>query len=122
MLISNSSLNKGLNNMLIHDEVKNLYYDEYRECYYVIIRKREENYIENSSIITKFLYPNCFILILDKNLNHIGEVHFPKDVYSFQMVFITNKGLYISEDNVENPSFSEDYMRFRLFTLERNKN
>jgi hypothetical protein len=117
----NSSINNYLNNKLILDEVKCIYYDEFRECYYITIRKREDQRIKNSSITTKFLYPDCFILILDKKLKHIGEVHFPKDIYLFHMVFITDKGLYISEDNVNNPSFSEDYMRFRLFTLERTK-
>jgi len=113
-----SNLKKGLEEKLIHDEIINIYYDKYRECYYLIIRKREPNYIRNSSITTHFIYPDCFILVLDKNLHYLGEVYFPKDIYSFNMMFITHKGLYISEDNINNPLFSEDYMRFRLFTLE----
>ena len=39
-----SNLKKGLEEKLIHDEIINIYYDKYRECYYLIIRKREPNY------------------------------------------------------------------------------
>lgn len=116
-----SSVSNYLNDKLLRDEVKCLYYDEFRECYYITIRKREDDRINNSSITTKFQYPECFILVLDKNLKHIGEVHFPKDKYSFRMCFVTEKGLYISEDHINNPGFSEDFMRFRLFTLKRNR-
>jgi hypothetical protein len=117
-----SSINSYLNDKLLHDEVECLYYDEFRECYYITIKKREEDRINNSSITAKSQYPECYILILDKNLKHIGEVHFPKDMYSFRMCFVTGKGLYISEDHVNNPGFNDDYMRFRLFTLEKTKN
>jgi hypothetical protein len=116
-----SSMNNGLNDMLTRDRVQCMYYDPFRECYYITIRKREDDRIDNSSIKIKFLYPECYILILDKNLKHMGEVHFPEDTYSFQMCFVTEKGLYISEDHVNNPEFSDDYMRFRLFTLEKTR-
>jgi hypothetical protein len=119
-----TDISKALRVMLGNDEIYNLYYDEFRKCYYVLIRKREDEYNSNSSfssISNKFVYPNCFILILDKNLNHLGEVFFTENTYSFKMCFITEKGLYISEDHIDNPSFNDDYMRFRLFTLEKTK-
>jgi predicted DNA-binding transcriptional regulator YafY len=49
----------------------------------------------------------------------MGDVFLPDNTYSLKMMFITPQGLYISEDHINNPAFSEDYMRFRLFTLER---
>lgn len=116
-----ADISKGLNERLGFDEIINLYYDEFRKCYYVLIRKRDDDFIYNSSINNRFVYPNCFILILDKNLKHIGEVFFPENIYSFQMCFVNEKGLYVSEDHVDNPGFNEDYMRFRLFTLEKIK-
>jgi hypothetical protein len=103
--------------MLSIDEIQDMYYDKYRECYYIVIRKREKVLINGTAMNNRFIYPNCYILILDKNLKHMGEVFLPDDIYSFKMMFITPDGLYISEDNVNNPSFSEDYMRFKLFKL-----
>lgn len=114
-----TDIETGLRQKLNFDDFINLYYDDYRECYYALIRKRSDDNVKSKSLSGKFLYPECYILILDKDLRHLGEVHFPPDKYSFQMFFITPEGVYISEDHINNPSFSEDYMRFRLFTLEK---
>ena len=101
------------------DEVQNIYFDEFRECYYVFVRKRKDDYDKNIDFLSEFMFPHCFIIILDKNLKHMGEVFLPDDTYSCQMVFITPEGLYISEDHPNNPDFDEDFMRFRLFKLEK---
>jgi hypothetical protein len=114
-----TDISLAINTMLQKDEIYNLHYDTYRNCYYVFIRKRENEISNDRSFQEKLTYPNCFILILDKNLKHLGEVHLPVGIYSFRMCFITKNGLYISEDHIDNPTFSEDFMRFRLFTLEK---
>jgi hypothetical protein len=111
-------LSDAINIERTHDNILNMYYDKYRECYYIVIKKRNSDSANKSSFGTNF-YPECFILILDKKLKYLGESYFQANTYSFQMCFITEKGLYISEDNIENPEFSEDLMRFRLFTLEK---
>mgnify|MGYP001214763231 CR=1 FL=1 len=105
----------GMRYTISHDEIVDILYDAFRECYYVFVRKRSKDSTNELNI--KFLYPDCFILILDKNLKHMGEVFLPDNTYSFKMKFITPEGLYISEDHVNNPSFDENYMRFRLFKL-----
>ncbi len=117
--LNKADIKKSIYENVSHDEIVDLLYDEFREHYYVLIRKRNENLGRNNAINTEFLYPDCFILILDKNLKYEGEVFFPDSIYSFKMVFITPEGIYISEDHVKNPSFSEDYMRFKLFKLEK---
>ncbi len=100
------------------DEVYSVYYDEYRECYYIVVRQRCENFdYKKMDFLSKFMFPHGFIIILDKNLKHMGDVFFPDNTYSFQMAFITPEGLYISEDHPNNPEFDEDFMRFRLFKL-----
>jgi hypothetical protein len=107
----------GLINSLSHDMVRDMLYDEYRNCYYIFIMKRNENPDAGSDIFLKMKFPDCFILILDKDLKHMGEVFLPDNTYSFQFSFITPEGLYISEDHPNNPDFDEDFMRFRLFKL-----
>jgi hypothetical protein len=92
-----------------------LMYDNYRECYYFIVKKRSDEKREASNFGVK--YPDCFIIILDKEFRHMGDVYFPKDIYYFKNMFITKEGLYISEDHIDNPTYSEDIMRFRLFKL-----
>ena len=114
-----ADLSTGMRRRITYDEVHNIYYDKYRECYYLLVRQREENLEKNPDFRTKFVYPHCFITIFDKNLKFMGDVFFPDDTYSFQMMFISPIGLYISEDHVNNPSYSENYMRFRLFKLKK---
>ena len=104
-------------NSLSHDMVRDMLYDKYRGCYYIFIMKRDENLDAQSDLFLKMKYPDCFILILDEDLKHMGEVFLPDNIYSFQVSFITPEGLYISEDHPNNPEFNEDFMRFRLFKL-----
>jgi hypothetical protein len=99
------------------DEFRDIIYDKYRECYYLVIRKRMKEAGRHVDYMINMLFPDCFIIILDKNLRPMGEVSFPNDTYSFQMMFVAPEGLYISEDHPNNPDFDEDFMRFRLFKL-----
>ncbi len=115
---NSSDVNKALKYNLSRDEIIDILYDFYRECYYLVVFQRTDDLGKNIDFRTKFLYPKGFIIILDKDFKHMGDVFFPDNTYSFKMMFITPQGLYISEDHVNNPSYSEDYMRFRLFTLE----
>jgi hypothetical protein len=114
-----ADMERGMKYLLSRDEVQDFYYDRYRKCYYLVVRQRNEDLGKSPDFRTKFVYPHCFIVILDNNLNNMGEVFFPDDTYSFKMMFITENGLYISEDHVNNPSFNEDAMRFRLFKLKK---
>lgn len=106
-------------NSLSHDMVRDMLYDKYRDCFYIFIMKRDEELDAESDLFLKMKYPDCFILILDKSFHHMGEVFLPDNTYSFQFSFITPDGLYISEDHPNNPEFDEDFMRFRLFKLEK---
>lgn len=109
----------ALMNTLTHDMLRDIFYDKYRNCYYIFYMKRNENPDAGRNLFLKLQYPDCFILILDKDLKHMGEVFLPDNTYSFQFSFITPDGLYISEDHPNNPDFDEDFMRFRLFKLEK---
>ncbi len=108
-----------LSHKLLHDLGRDLLYDRYRECYYYLIMKREEKISSGSDLLFKMKYPNGFILILSRDLEYLGEVFLPDNVYSLAFSFVTPEGLYLSEDNPENPAFDEDYMRFRLFRLNK---
>jgi hypothetical protein len=102
------------------DAVRDIHYDPYRECYYIVVRKREDEIHNKEFSLKNTLYPDCFIIILDKDFKHLGDVYFPKGIYNFSNMFIHKLGVYISEDHVDNPTYTEDTMRFRLFRLKRN--
>ena len=59
------------------------------------------------------------IMIMDENLNKIGEVDIPNSEYYFSNLwFVTEEGLYLSSNNLANPNMDEDYLSFDLFKLE----
>jgi hypothetical protein len=104
---------------LANDEVQDILYDNYRQCYYIIVRQRMDQLDAMTDFQQKFLFPHCFIIILDKNLKHMGELYLPDNTYSVKMVFIAPEGLYISEDHPANLLFNENKMRFRMFKLKK---
>jgi hypothetical protein len=116
---NNYDMEKALRYNLSHDEIIDIYYDLYRECYYLVVFKRTDDLGKELDFRSEFLYPKGFIIILDKTFKHLGDVFLPDNTYSLKMMFVTPQGLYISEDHINNPSYSEDYMQFRLFTLEK---
>lgn len=116
-----SNMKKYVMFYLKFDEVQKILYDRYRECYYLVIRKRQD-YLETNMDLRKFIYPNCYIIILDKNFKHMGDVYLPDNTYSYKLMFCTPTGLYISEDHINNSTYSENVIRFRLFTLDKTNN
>ena len=58
------------------------------------------------------------IIILNKDYEIIGETKFPGNTYAHHLCFVGKKGLYISENNENNPQFDENKLVFRCFTLQ----
>ena len=59
------------------------------------------------------------IIILNKDYEIIGETKFPGNTYAHHLCFVGKKGLYISENDENNPQFDENKLVFRCFTLQR---
>ncbi|MBR5540739.1 MAG: DUF4221 family protein [Bacteroides sp.] len=96
-----------------HSRYGKIYYDKYRDVYYRIVYPAND-FDENLSRIRK---KNFSIIILDKELNIIGETLFPDNVFVPELLFITDKGLYISTNNERNPDFDEDFLKFERIEL-----
>jgi len=65
-------------------------------------------------------YPQKFsIIILDKDLNIIGETLFPADMYDMHGYFINKDGLYLSCSNPFNLEYDVDKLEFQLINLVR---
>ncbi|MDH5598381.1 MAG: DUF4221 domain-containing protein, partial [Cyclobacteriaceae bacterium] len=95
----------------------NLAYDPFREYYYVFVQKSYTPESQDFNHLQK-LYrntPSFSIIILDKEMKKIGEQSLPEFTYLANNFFITEKGLYLSENNEFNPSFDENYLTFTLF-------
>ncbi|MDE0560952.1 DUF4221 family protein [Algoriphagus sp. NF] len=94
-----------------------LVYDEYREVYYrfayptLAIEKEEE-------LLALRENPGPFVIqVFNEDLTLITESYFEGGIYFPNNHFITEKGLYISANNPENPEAEEDAFRFELIKL-----
>jgi len=113
---------KALSNLFSSDRYKNLLYDKYRNVFYRFFlpsfdpENLEEEY---NHLDLEFSRPYSGVMVLDSELNIIGEHIFDKfQVYTTNNHFVGEKGLYISANNPFNPEYDEDMLRYLIFTTE----
>lgn len=100
----------------------NLVYDKYRKVYYRFVFPEtdlgdNENYMDILHSGKKSLA----IMIIDENMNVIGETRFPDYTYNPNLFFIRNDGLYLSTSHIKNPKYSDDELRFERIELVKSK-
>ena len=114
--------NGTLKSMCENPNYGNLLYDKYRDVYYIVCYlKTEIDNRENYMELWDFGRKIFSIIILDKNFNIIGETVFPEYTYNPNLMYIDEKGLYISENHYKNPNYDDDKLIFRLFRLCKSK-
>jgi len=98
----------------------NIIYDPFRSVYYRFCYPKVD-VSSDEDLRMQALYPSTFsVMILDKELNVLGEEFFNKDVKLLTSnVFVGSKGLYISVSHPDNVLNEEAYMRFKLYELKR---
>ena len=57
------------------------------------------------------------VIVLNADFEIIGETRFPGKKYFYKMSFVGKEGLYISENNLENPQFDENKLVFTCFKI-----
>lgn len=96
----------------------NLIYDQYREVYYRFVYPETELVKgENLKDIWDLGRSKFSVIILNKNLDIIGETLFPEDKYASRLFFVSKDGLYISTNFIENPHYSDDQLYFQRIDL-----
>ena len=97
-------------------------YDEYRKVYYRIAYAETE--LESGLDYRKILHTGkaeFSIIILDEDLNVLGETKFPAFTYVPHICFIREDGLYISTSHFMREDYSDDWLRFQRIELVKNK-
>lgn len=94
-------------------------YDPYRKLYYrfaypqtELVSKKENWYDLSQSGRNEFS-----IIVLDENLNVIGETMFPRDRFRSNLYFVCKDGFYISCNHYKNPGYTDDKLQFVKFEL-----
>lgn len=96
-----------------------LLYDRYRKVYYRFCYP-EVDIDDIQALRTHVQYPQKFsILMLDEQLNIIGETLFDNNKELVpQNAFVGKKGLYLSTNHTGNPQNEEGFFKFRLLVVE----
>jgi len=104
---------------------RNFFYDKYRDVYYRFAypgSKLDDSFKEKDMSVLSDLgefKPVFSIMVLNSELEVIGERLMPENTYHIWMSFVGKEGLYISTNHTGNPDFDPDYLRFELFKLEK---
>lgn len=93
----------------VYDKYRNVYY---RFAFFSCNFDSKTDVMELNKIRQEFS-----VIVLNKDFQVIKEVKFPKDKYLPRMFFVGKKGLYISENNPNNPEFNENRLIFSCFEL-----
>lgn len=104
-----------------HAEYGNLLYDKYRNVYYRVAFPQTDvpHDLKDREYMDLLVYgrKTFSILVLDKNLDIIGETQFPDYTYNPMMMFVHKDGLYISASHPFNENYSDDWLHFQCFEL-----
>lgn len=119
-ILRNSSNNQ---NAILKDRAEqanygSVLYDKYRKVYYRVAYpastiEESDNYLK----IIRSGKKNFSIMILDKDLNVIGETLFPDYTFNPHLWFVREEGLYISTNNEMNPNYDENQLVFKRVEL-----
>ena len=99
----------------------NIMYDSYNKVYYRVVYVPQEI---DKKVAPLSLYrtgrKQFSIMILDEDFNVIGEHLFPTYTYNPRLSFVSKGKLYISLNNIMNPDYSDDVIRFQMVELTKN--
>lgn len=96
-------------------------YDKYRNLYYRFVIFPCTLDLNDTKLVRTYntVRQEFSIIIMNDKFEILGETKFSKDTYHPKMVFVGEKGLYISENNLFNESFDEDKLVFSCFVPEQ---
>ncbi|MDO6436406.1 DUF4221 family protein [Cyclobacterium sp. 1_MG-2023] len=109
---------EGLMGYLKNDLYGIILYDKYRDCFYRFFYPGytdDEEYPIDKLWMLRNSRPYTGVMVLDKELNIIGEHVFDKfQVHASSNVFVGEEGLYLSLNNINSPDYDEDHLRYMV--------
>ncbi len=120
---NNDDFQKMLKEQCEHASYGKILYDKYRDVYYRFVYPPSEINDYSGDYLDLFRSGRkaFSVMILDNQLNVVGETSFPAYTYNSNLTFILEDGLYISLNHIKNPDYSDDVLRFQRFEMEKMK-
>jgi hypothetical protein len=97
----------------------NIVYDKYRDVYYRFCRLGTERFLDGKD--QTFCWNDFTIMILNSDLEVIGETLFEAGVYAPKLFFVNKDGLWLSENNYQRDDMTDDLLKFRCLKLVENE-
>ena len=114
-----SSGDKGIIENIASDRYEIMLYDSYRDVFYRFFFVGID--WESYNLSPRDLFanrPKTGVLVLDKNLNIIGEHLFEDHAVENWNYFVGQKGLYVSTNNPNRDDFDENFLRYDIIRFE----
>lgn len=104
-----------------HASYDKILYDKYRDVYYRFVYPpcEVDDYSGYYVDLLRSGRKSFSIIILDNQLNIIGETSFTAYTYNPNLSFLLEDGLYISLNHIKNPDYSDDILHFQKLELKR---
>ena len=101
-----------------HPSYGKIIYDSYNKVYYRVAYVPQEIDKDVDALsLFRTGRKQFSIMILDEDFNVIGEHLFPPYTYNPRLSFVSKGKLYISLNNIMNPDYSDDVIRFQMVEL-----
>lgn len=108
----NGGRNDTYGYLFASDHYESLLYDPFKEIYYRIAVPKVESPSEIELFELKSAPLKFSVVVLNRNLELVGEYLFENQKYLPQNIFIGSNGLYISTSHPSNKDIKEDFMVF----------
>ncbi len=115
---STPTIEQGAKAVVESSHYRSIIYDRYRKVYYRFVHLGVKTVKGDDLNLMNRYYRRFSIVILNQNLEKIGEYFSPDNWYNMNMVFVGKEGLYVSTNHILNPDYDENYLSFELFTLQ----
>lgn len=104
-----------------HASYDKILYDKYRDVYYRFVYPpcEVDDYSGYYVDLLRSGRKSFSIIILDNQLDIIGETSLPAYTYNPNLSFLLEDGLYISLNHIKNPDYSDDILHFQKLELKR---
>ncbi|HPO61841.1 MAG TPA: hypothetical protein PK762_02020 [Candidatus Kapabacteria bacterium] len=99
-----------------HPFIRALYYDKYRNLYYVSAI-HAQNYKNEDGTLNDYWDRSWSIIVFNSNFEIIDEIYMEPKKFRFSELAVSKDGLLISNNVESNPDFNPDLLQLTLFEV-----
>lgn len=119
--VKSADMNDVIKAMCEYPTYGNIVYDKYREVFYQFAFPKSEIDVKDDPSQLYSSGRSLFsIIILDRELNILGETLFPECTYNPNLYIVLEDGLFLSTNHIKSPAYDDDMLTFEKIVLTSN--